>query len=172
MSKLPEFIFPSKFADRQIGLSGNIPLGSMKRLEESLSRHTGEVAVDLTFARNGRFPVIEGHISADLKVICQNCLESLDWTVNVQVKVVVINDDGDINFIPESFEPLLVEATDQIVLADLVEDELLLSLPNFPKHAFECRKQFSNEKKDGSSEDEKKPNPFAVLADYKITGEN
>jgi len=69
---------------------------------------------------------------------------------------------------------LLVEE-ETLLLSTLVEDELLLSLPDYPKHEYDC--VVEGVAKDIVSAFEeiapKKPNPFSVLAHLKkSTGES
>jgi uncharacterized protein len=77
------------------------------------------------------------------------------------------------NRLPEDFEPLLVEG-DTIPLTDLIEDELLLSLPTYPKHQHSCFAANSDKIKtttsvpDSSSLPE---NPFSILATLKKSGD-
>ena len=76
--------------------------------------------------------------------------------------------------LPEGYEPLLIEEY-KIFLKEIVEDELLLTLPAFPKHDKPCVK-FKNRSSDllvvAKADEQTKPkNPFAILAKLKPTGE-
>ena len=64
------------------------------------------------------------------------------------------------------YEPLLIGA-ERISVRELVEDELLLTLPDFPQHAdAQCAAPAYREE-DAGARAEDRPSPFAVLGDLK-----
>jgi uncharacterized protein len=68
-------------------------------------------------------------------------------------------------------EPLLFDG-EKISFSALIEDEILLALPDYPKHNYDCIQQRSS--KDGGYDNNsptKATNPFSVLAKLKKTGE-
>jgi uncharacterized protein len=59
-------------------------------------------------------------------------------------------------------------------LKNIVEDELLLILPAFPRHEYDCLAQKSNNNKvDLLVKEQQSPpeNPFSILAKFKNTGD-
>jgi len=82
----------------------------------------------------------------------------------------VFNDEQAQN-LPRTYEPLLVE-DEKLVVLDVVEEELILSLPMFAYHdACEVDGYKQTEEAEVAAEElaeEKKPNPFEVLSALKL----
>ena len=100
--------------------------------------------------------------------MCQRCLEPMVHGVTAEALFGIVSSAEDAEQLPERYEPLIV-AERSLFVADLVEDELLLSLPLVPKHAEkDCpaaqRLAQANEE---AGEAEDKVNPFAVLSRLK-----
>jgi uncharacterized protein len=119
-------------------LGGEFDLHNMPRLTELLS--TGKRAVDqhievqLAFHNGSQgFPEISGVVSGSLELRCQRCLGALAWPVDVKFQLVVVDADEDVEQVAEPFDTIV--ATEQgVSLAELVEDEVLGSLPLAPMH--------------------------------------
>ena len=173
LDRLPEYIDPLHLADKRGALKGRIPLKSLDRLADSLHNDEGTVTVELFFGREGRLPVIEGQIEAVLALKCQNCLGAVEWPVRSSIKLAIVTSIDQANKLSEDYEPLLVDEGN-ILLKDIVEDELLLILPAFPKHQNRCFVSNLNPGKAGSllDGDSSLPkNPFSILANLKNTGD-
>ena len=170
LNRLPEFIEPLNLADKRGSLKGQLPISSLKRLSELLYSDEGFVTVSLFFNRQGRLPIIAGTIEAELQLKCQNCLEALTWSVNHSVNLAIVSSIDQVNRLSEDFDPLLLEQESMLV-KDLVEDEILLSLPVYPKHQHSCFVATDNNK---TNLEEAKPaseNPFSILATLKNIGD-
>jgi len=70
--------------------------------------------------------------------------------------------------LPERYDPFL-SGNDEVDLKTLVEDEIILALPDVPLHAGDeiCMQTDRNKGKDLGPEPEQKENPFALLAKLK-----
>lgn len=173
LDRLPEYIDPLQLADKRAELKGEIPLSSMDRLAESLLGDAGPVAVDLFFGREGRLAKIEGHIEAILELECQNCLQAMEWPVSADIKLGIVTSIDQADRLPEDYEPLLIKE-EKILLKDIVEDELLLAIPTFPKHQHVCAVPDADHNKEAPSSNERQSppeNPFSILAKLKKTGD-
>lgn len=173
LDRLPEYIDPLHLADKRGALKGRVPLKSLDRLADMLQDDDGMVVVELFFGREGRLAVIEGYIETVLALKCQNCLGAVEWPVNSPIKLGIVTSIDQANKLSEEYEPLLVEEGN-ILLKNIIEDELLLILPAFPKHQERCFvSSLSNNKAasllDGDSSLPK--NPFSILANLKNTGD-
>ncbi|MGZ5043507.1 MAG: YceD family protein [Methylobacter sp.] len=138
-----------------------------------LFNDTGVVTVDLFFGREGRLAKVEGQIEAVLELKCQNCLQAVQWPVKNTVKLGIVTSIDQADRLPEDYEPLLVD-DEKILLKNIIEDELLLILPAFPKHQHDCLANNSYVNKAGSLTDEQQSppeNPFSILAKLKNTGD-
>jgi uncharacterized protein len=173
LDRLPEYIDPLHLADKRGELKGQIPLKNLDRLAKMLINDTGTVAVDLFFGREGRLAKVEGHIKAVLELECQNCLEAVDWPVDCTIKLGIVTSMDQANRLSEDYEPLMVEE-EKILLKNIIEDEILLILPAFPKHQHSCFVQkIDNNSVDPLVNDDKSSpeNPFSILAKLKNTGD-
>jgi len=156
-------------------LSGTIKLSEFTRLSKVLMKNDGDVKIDLDFEKTGRLAVISGTIAADFVLECQTCLKGVLWPVEITVNLGVVSTLEQADRLAEEFEPLWME-TETISLIDLVEDEVLLSLPDFPRHSDQCMGYYDRAKEaqlftDKDNEQLKSDNPFSVLAKLKNIGE-
>jgi len=170
LDRLPQYIDPLNLADRGSMLKGALSLRDFGRISEMLFDTEGAVLVDLYFSREGRLAKIEGEIVARLQLVCQNCLKALDWPVETAVHLGVVDSLEQVDRLPPNFEPLFVEE-EKIPLKDIIEDELLLILPQYPKHPHSCPDQdtgslaashFSTER-----QQKRQDNPFSILTNLK-----
>ena len=73
---LPAEVNYRKFAGNSTKLEGTVPVSAFGRLKESIANDKGEVQAKLEFRRGKKQKtLIIGHISANLELVCQNCLE-------------------------------------------------------------------------------------------------
>jgi uncharacterized protein len=173
LDRLPEYIDPLQLADKRGALKGQIPIKSLDRLAEMLVNDAGTVNVDLFFGREGRLSIVEGHIETVLELECQNCLEAVKWPINCFIKLGVVTSIDQANRLPDDYEPLMVEEG-KIPLKNIIEDEILLILPAFPKHQHHCfvQKYDNNSVVPLVSDEQSTPeNPFSILAKLKNTGD-
>ena len=173
LGRLPEYIAPLHLTDKRGALKGRIPLSSLDRLADILANDTGSVAIDFFFGREGRLAKIEGRIEAVLELKCQNCLQVVEWPVNSVIKLGIVTSIDQADRLPEDYEPLLVEE-EKVLLKNIVEDELLLVLPTFPKHQYTCLvPNLGNNALDSlvNAEQSSSENPFSILAKLKNTGD-
>lgn len=173
LARLPEFIDPLHLADKRGELKGQIPVSKLDRLADMLFSDAGAVTVELFFGREGRLAKVEGQIEAVLELECQNCLQAVQWSVKNAVKLGIVTSLDQADRLPEDYEPLLVDEG-KILLKNIIEDELLLILPTFPKHQHDCLVQKSDGKKVDFLQDEQQSpteNPFSILAKLKNTGD-
>ncbi|MFU8788035.1 MAG: YceD family protein [Methylobacter sp.] len=173
LARLPEYIDPLHLADKRGELKGQIPVSSLDRLADMLFDDTGAVAVELFFGREGRLAKVEGQLETVLELKCQNCLQAVQWPVKHSVKLGVVTSIDQADRLLEDYEPLLVNGEERILLKNIVEDELLLILPTFPKHAYNCLAQEFVNKEDllQNQQPSLPENPFSILAKLKNTGD-
>ncbi|MBM4206886.1 MAG: metal-binding protein [Gammaproteobacteria bacterium] len=169
LPRLPKEIDAFELADRHANIRGELEIGSFDRLSELLFDNAGTVTFDLTFSKQGRLTAVEGHLSATLVLKCQRCLDALEWPIDNDIKLGVVISSEQIRRLPEGYEPLLLAENGLISLMTLVEDELLLCLPDIPKHRYECSVPLTSENRQTavSGVKTKKETPFSVLANLK-----
>jgi len=171
LDQLPDFIDPVVFAERQSHLVGCIGVQRFQRLADFLFNQEGELNVDLQFYKEGKVPVIEGRIQGDLALVCQKCLQSLSLSVDKVVKVGMVQTIEQADRLEEGFDPMVVKG-ERMLLAAIVEDEVLLSLPDYPKHENQCIEyKVSEILADPEESKQESDNPFSVLAQLKNIGD-
>ena len=158
--RLPDVIDPLALAQKRRRLRGEIPLQQMDRLAESLFSMQGNARLELQFDKSGRQASITGYVEAMLTLQCQCCLGEMTLPVKSKVNLGVVTSVDEALRLPESMEPLLLDAESEVALADIVQDELLLAIPAIPRHA-NCQLSGVPDSKP------EKPHPFAGLADLK-----
>jgi uncharacterized protein len=169
LNRLPEIIEPLHLADKRGELKGEIAVSNLERIADLLYSDEGSVTVELFFGREGRLATVDGRIHTVLQLECQNCLQALEWTVDSAVKLGIVSSIEQANRLDERYEPLLVEA-ETMHLSDLIEDELLLCLPSYPKHQHSCLAEQPSNNNTQLAEPAPKSaseNPFSILATLK-----
>lgn len=135
MSKaLPERVYPFRLARHGETLEGSVAPEQMPRLAQLLHDRAGRARFELRFGHDdeGQASVL-GRIGASLVMRCQRCLEPMQVDVECEVCLGLVHEDAEIAALDARYEPL--KAGDEPVsLPGLVEDELLLALPNFSRH--------------------------------------
>ncbi len=165
--RLPVHIDPVRFADTGRELRGRLALSEMERLSTLLMQSGGDAEVELSFGVDHEgIRYMRGRITAELVVQCQRCLGALPLKLSTELQLGIVR-EGDSRELPSYYEPLTV-GSEPIFLRDIIEDELMLSLPIVPKHADgQCPAPSGrvNDKTDSGGVAE--GNPFAALAGLK-----
>jgi uncharacterized protein len=164
---LPDHFDPWRFTDLGKRISGSYPLESLPRLRESLVDTQGEVGFTLVFFRGEQHRAcVRGKVEATLVLQCQRCLEAMPWPVQSSVSLAFVEGIDEAEILPDALDPVVVE--DGLVrLRDLVEDELLLALPQVPMHPLgACGSQVGAETSPRGIEPVRE-SPFAVLSELK-----
>lgn len=129
----PDWLDPWKAADGRRSFTGTMPLNRMPRLTPLLADSEGEARFSAGFAFDGQGMVtISVAVEALLPLICQRSLEMYRQAVERSSILGVIEDMDEESSVPESYEPVLVEHR-RLAMLDLVEDELILGLPQVPR---------------------------------------
>ena len=168
--RLPEQITPFKLARQRRSLQGVLKLDTMARLTELLADSQGDVTVDLQFGVDEQgVSYMRGHLSAQVALICQRCMEPVTVPLEAEVAVGFAVSDERARAMPESYEPCIL-TEENALLSELIEDELILALPIVAMHPNEsCQPWLERQQEELSDAEEatEKKNPFAVLASLK-----
>jgi len=173
LERLPKFIDPLVFADRGSELKGKIELADLQRLADILANQNGNVAVQLSFFKQNRLAGVKGQVNVNIDLVCQKCLEAVQWDSQISFALGLVSSLDEADRLPEGYEPMLVNSEEKIALSTLVEEELLLAIPSFPKHEYNCSDLEQSEQKKPriKIEAENSDNPFSILAKLKKTGD-
>lgn len=163
---LPRQGDPRKFAQQGVTLEGFIPVVELPRVLDATESSAGNVQVRLEFkiSEEGKRAVI-GQAAAELSLICQRCLEPVTVPVESNISLAIVWDEEAAKALPQHFDPWITGegAAD---FYDMIEEELLLSLPAVAYHDEPCidNKLYSSGK---PVEAKKEKNPFQVLEQLK-----
>ena len=181
---LPASIDPWQAVARRVAFAGTVSLSALPRLAGLLAPEAlGEaspVEYRLAFEHDSaRRPVVLGSVRALLPLECQRCLGVVEHRVEAEIRLLLTPGEaaGDP---PEPYEALPV-SDERLAPLDLIEDELLLALPQIPTHPIglcqaggaETQLSWLNPGQDlaqGQAADDEhsgRPNPFSVLAGWK-----
>ncbi|MDD1619951.1 MAG: YceD family protein [Methylococcaceae bacterium] len=170
--KLPDLIDPLMLAERRSVLSGAINIAALERLSDVVAESDGYIEVEVVFGKEGKRPMVSGRIKTTLAIECQSCLLPMPWPLDIAFKLGIVSSIDEADRLEIDCEPLLFNG-EKISLNGLIEDEILLALPDYPKHEYDCMIRRSSKNSDYDQQDSqpKADNPFSVLAKLKKTGE-
>lgn len=180
---LPSQMDVRKLAVKGVEISATTPVSRLPRIVDLLADDGGSIEVALQFyIDEQRFRRIDGQLTGCLDVICQRCLQPMPVQVDTQFKLGIVWSEDNAASLPQSLEPLIV-GEELVDLADIVSEELILSLPYVSYHdEADCQQQehsfedpapasleIENEQEQGGdAEAEAKENPFKVLEQLKF----
>lgn len=131
--EFPDWVNPWKAAEGKRIFSGSVALGRMPRLKPLLAAADGEARFTASFVLDGeKRATIALAVSAELPLTCQASLEAFMLPVERKSRLAVIEDQAEEENLPEHYDPVIARSG-KIVFADLVEDELLLAMPQVPR---------------------------------------
>lgn len=175
----PTQIEPFKWAEQGYTWSGQLPLSRFTRIAHeaigSIDDHSVQVECKLSLDAYHRIAWLTAHLQASVPLRCQRCLDQVDTPLETDVNVALIDDDRELDFLDEDADFIILgedlgttkgdmNAPATINLIALLEDELLLSMPNSPKHdACEHKHRPIVQTEEKAERD----NPFDVLAGLK-----
>jgi uncharacterized protein len=140
--------------------AGVTPVAGLARLAAEAAKPEGEIRWSFQGGRHpSGYPQLNMAVEGEMSLVCQRCLLPFSYGFDAQSVLVLASDDADADATEEALDD---ESVDVIVgsaaldLLQLVEDEVLLSIPLSPRHP-QCP--------DGGSvpTPEKPDSPFAVL---------
>jgi uncharacterized protein len=127
---------PFRFAVEGRSITGTIPLAELERVGDMLLDRPGEVTY-----------VLSGEVGLDRKarlrlkasgvfpVQCQRCLGRIDWPMEIETVLELVRPGQPIpEHELENDEVDVIEATSDMDVPALVEDEIVLGLPLAPRH--------------------------------------
>ena len=158
-------LYPYQLCERDTRLQGELALSSLVRLTDMLSLLDGVVLYHITFSRDiERYHRVQVKAQAQLPLDCQRCLSVFQYPIEIDSLLSPVRGDQEIQRLPEAYEPLLVSATESVVLSELIEEELMLAMPLMPKHPDQqCPLPVQLDYPAAVSITPEAPNPFAIL---------
>ncbi len=166
---LPEQVDVRKLVAKGAEIHAQHALADLERFVGLLASNEGVVAVDLQcFTDEDRIRKLKGQLQVDVRVICQRCMEPMTVTLSPEFELGIVWTEEQAKQLPRSIDPLIV-GEEPINLIDVIEEELILSLPFVNYHdPAECTGRSHFESGDQVEvTEEVKENPFKVLEQLK-----
>lgn len=165
--EFPDRVDPWKAADGQRSFHGTMPLNRMTRLSPLLESTDGVARFSASFAYDRQNQLtVDIEVEAGLTLMCQRSLAPYTEQIKRRSTLAVIEELSEQDTLPENYEAVLVE-DGRLALLRLVEDELLLGMPQVPRNPDVAAVELSTDGQwPSASQDEGGPlqRPFAGLA--------
>jgi uncharacterized protein len=179
LSLLPDYADPERLCGLGKVYQGRLALSDLPRLSAVLAEPTGEASFSLVFGMDvEKRSIISVSVQAGLVVQCQRCLDTMVQPVESHTKLAVVRGPDEAGRLPAELDPLIVDG-DPVNLRSLVEDELLLAVPNAPMHreadcavSLESVNTVVRDAMPSSADEGPQASPFAALAGLKRSGGN
>ncbi|MEP6390990.1 MAG: YceD family protein [Halioglobus sp.] len=165
---LPNTLDVRKAATRELKVEGTLKPLDLQRFGALLASDEGRIQVAMVFSRDEeQRSVVQVDIDAQVKVVCQRCLQPMHLDIKADNTLAVVWNDEQARLLPRDLEALIVE--EDCLLWDVVEEELILALPQFSYHEqTECEIDLADFSHAPLPEaPSEKSNPFDVLAQLK-----
>ena len=160
LDRLPGQVEPLGLTEAGRSFRGDIIVSGLSRLADYLADTTGQIAVELSFRIDERqVRAVTGRLQVNLELICQRCLGSMNFPLNLKFQLGVVCSEDEAGALPGEYEPLLVDG-EPIALKQIIEDEIILALPVIPKHPDSTLCQGSAQP---HKPERRKASPFSVL---------
>ena len=152
------------FARTSKSLQGKIALGALTRARDYFIATDGEIVFQLHGSLDQRKqPQLILTLSGDVMLTCQRCLQPLSHRLESTRGLKLVKDDAALPPLDEEQDDIdVIVADPRLNVLELIEDEIILSIPLGPKHDFECR---ADSAKIPVHENQRQP--FAALAKFK-----
>jgi uncharacterized protein len=166
---LPELIEPKQLAREHKVLTGELPLALFTRAEGLLIPGTEPLNFNWAFSLDAHdqvFAVLT--LAAELKLQCQRCEKPFVYPLQAVTNMKVVHSETEAEALSLKLQPLYVDAAGQCPAFPVLEDELILNIPEFPKHEkkdcdFEQNQAYYATPSNGS-----KPNTYKPFAELKV----
>lgn len=153
-----------ELASQRAVIAGFVEAKSMSRLLDIVSKTPPAIAYRIEFTRDtSRRPKMIGRVDGMLPLVCQRCLDSLDWWFDMKFESLVVSDDQE----EANGRDVVVYPGGRIALELMIEDELLLAMPNAPVHPHGACEAPPIRVANGHSSSSE-PHPFSALRGLRL----
>ena len=121
-----------------IKISGQLSGNDLERWKHApdrapkISMHP--VQVDLSIERSDQYLIITGDIQTKISLVCQRCLSALEHVIVARICWSPVNSTTQADALPDHIDPVEINNNGMVDLYWQIEDQLLLELPEAPKH--------------------------------------
>lgn len=132
-------------AERHESRTGTVDARELARVEDRLAYDddasgAAEAPSEVTWTIEGGKsaagrPALKLVLSGTLPLICQRCLQLLEWPLAHQSEILLARNETEMAALDEASEQEVLLAAAPLEPAELVEDELVLTIPFVARHA-------------------------------------
>ncbi len=124
-----ESVRPYELGRQDAELRVRVPLANFERLTALLLSADGELAATLRFALDEhRRCIVTGQVSGAVQLHCQGCALDMAHELRCEIRTVLVRTDDEAKALMPASDVLVVEQ-DVLSMVELLEDELILDLP-------------------------------------------
>ena len=167
--KIPLTLDPIKAAKMHSNYQGGIESAQLPRLLEASAGFCSDIQVQFSCDTDEQGTVIiNGHAQGEVTLTCQRCMHEYKQNLSVEFCYSPLTAKSQEDDIPDIYDPVDMDENGHIAIAELIEDEFIVSIPFFPMYDVEdcsAEQDFTLGEIDDSVEE--RPNPFAVLQKLK-----
>ena len=143
-----------------------VPAEAFARLD-AVAPGSGELRAELVFSLDDeRQPWVTGAAAVLVNATCQRCLERFDRALEVEFALCIVRDGELASELAERADVLVADG-DAVTVADVVEDELILRVPERLCRGEPCPQAPPLESPAEGAPAPARENPFSVLSDLK-----
>ncbi|MGL5949555.1 MAG: 23S rRNA accumulation protein YceD [Aeromonas sp.] len=167
--KLPVKVDPVRNALKLLDYVGIVEKSQMPRLEASTAGLLGDIDVSLHFGKDvQKLTVMQGTAHALVSLVCQRCGEVFEHRLEAEYIYTPLFEKTNEEELPDAYEPIELDENGEIDLHQILEDELILALPQVAMHSLESCPRGNMDMTWGEiTPADERPNPFAVLEQLK-----
>lgn len=161
--QLPDRVRLQPLTGKKAFIQGTLDPGRLQRIpgfSEVIAIRDIRLELAIETRESGLF-LLNGRIAARLELVCQRCLQGFSWSVDDPIRLNASAGPG-----VEGYETVDLE-DDMLDLEQLVEDELIVRMPQRPVHERieDCDPNMLQRTReyDGEVSEKRDRNPFAVL---------
>jgi len=153
-----------RLADSGADVDFAVPLAELAGLRSLQGGVSGSVSGRVHFTREQGIAIAQLQLRGAAVLECQRCLGPLELPLDATVRVALADTEAELERVPPDLEPMLAPGG-RLSIAELVTEELLLTLPIVPRHARgeACASEETPPAQAGQTGDTQKP--FAHLAE-------
>ncbi|MDD2719930.1 MAG: YceD family protein [Gallionella sp.] len=157
------FIDSLDFARNGMQMDAEVPFAELSRLRDVLEDTQGVLRYSLKGAMDVQgSPVLDVSMSGLCHLRCQRCLQGMDYAIQYETRLILRNEAelDELQDDDEEFDSILADPNLDVL--ELLEEEILLSLPIAPRHELGACQAAASE-----SVRQEEKHPFAVLEKLK-----
>lgn len=170
-NRLPVLVDPQIAGSRREMMKGVILANKLKRLYREANETLSDVMCEVNFNVDlQQLTYLKGRANAELDLVCQRCMQTYREHLSVSFCYTPIEQVAKIQELPETYDVVEMNNYGQINLHQLIEDELITSIPLIPTHQNQQCHQGTHDVSVGDIDEsaaEQRQSPFDILASLK-----